>query len=33
MHGWPGYAKAISDIEHVGFYPQMGWFITNWLEL
>jgi hypothetical protein len=25
--------KAISDIQYVGFYPQMGWFVTNWLEL
>jgi hypothetical protein len=33
LHGWPGYGKAISDIEYVSFYPQMGWFVTNWLEL
>ena len=33
LHGWPGHGKAISDIEYVGFYPQMGWFVTNWLEL
>ncbi len=33
LHGWPGYGKAISEIEYVGFYPQMGWFVTNWLEL
>ena len=33
LHGWPGYAKAVSDIEYFGFYPQMGWFVTNWLEL
>jgi hypothetical protein len=33
LHGWPGYGKALSDIEYVGFYPQMGWFVTNWLEL
>lgn len=33
LHGWPGYGKAITDIEFVGFYPQMGWFVTNWLEL
>ena len=28
-----GYYKAVSDIQDVGFYPQMGWFVTNWLEL
>src|SRR5688572_33307126 len=33
LHGWPGYGKAISDIAYVAFYPQMGWFVTNWLEL
>jgi hypothetical protein len=33
LHGWPGYGKAVSDIEYFGFYPQMGWFVTNWLEL
>ena len=33
LHGWPGHGKAISDIQYVGFYPQMGWFVTNWLEL
>jgi len=33
LHGWPGYGKAISDIQFVGFYPQMGRFVTNWLEL
>ncbi len=33
LHGWPGHGKAISDIEYVGFYPQMGWFVSNWLEL
>ena len=33
LYGWPGYGKATSDIQYVGFYPQMGWFITNWLEL
>src|SRR5688500_9366672 len=22
LHGWPGYGKAITDIEYVGFYPQ-----------
>ena len=33
LYGWPGYRKAITDIEYVGFYPQMGWFVTNWLEL
>ena len=33
LHGWPGYGKAISDIRYFGFYPQMGWFVTNWLEL
>jgi hypothetical protein len=32
LHGWPGHGKAISDIQYVGFYPQMGWFVTNWLE-
>jgi hypothetical protein len=33
LHGWPGYAQAVSDIEYFGFYPQMGWFVTDWLEL
>src|SRR5688572_31805501 len=33
LHGWPGHGKAISDIQHVGFYPQLGWFVANWLEL
>jgi lipid A 3-O-deacylase len=33
LHGWPGYGKAISDIHYVGFYPQMGWFVSDWLEL
>jgi hypothetical protein len=33
LHGWPGYGKTTSDIQHVGFYPQIGWFVTNWLEL
>ena len=33
MHGWPGYARTVSDIKYLGFYPQMGWFVTNWLEL
>jgi hypothetical protein len=31
--GWPGRGKAVTDIQYVGFYPQMGWFVTNWLEL
>jgi hypothetical protein len=33
LHGWPGYGKAISDIQYVGFYPQIGWFVADWLEL
>ena len=33
LRGWPGYGKAVSDIQYFGFYPQMGWFVTNWLEL
>ena len=33
LHGWPGYAKAVSDIQYFGFYPQIGWLVTNWLEL
>jgi hypothetical protein len=33
LHGWPGYGKAVSDIQYVGFYPQMGWFVSDWLEL
>ena len=33
LHGWPGYGRAISEIQYIGFYPQMGWFVTNWLEL
>jgi hypothetical protein len=32
-HGWPGYGKARSDIAFVGFYPQLGWFVTSQLEL
>jgi hypothetical protein len=33
LHGWPGYGKAISDVEYIGLYPQMGWLVTDWLEL
>ena len=33
LHGWPGYDQTVSDIQYFGFYPQMGWFVTNWLEL
>jgi hypothetical protein len=33
LHGWPGYGKATTDIQFVGFYPQMGWFVADWLEL
>lgn len=33
LHGWPGYGKAISDVQFVGFYPQMGWFVSDELEL
>jgi lipid A 3-O-deacylase len=33
LHGWPGYGKAISDIQFVAFYPQIGWFATNRFEL
>ena len=27
---WPGYAQTVSDIQYFGFYPQMGWFVTDW---
>jgi hypothetical protein len=33
LHGWPGYGKAVSDIGYLAFYPQMGWFVADWLEL
>lgn len=33
LYGWPGYGESISDIQFVAFYPQMGWFVTDWLEL
>ena len=33
LHGWPGYDRTVSDSQYFGFYPQMGWFVTNWLEL
>ena len=34
LHGWPGYGQTVSDIQSLGFFcPQMGWFVTDWLEL
>lgn len=33
LHGLPGYGKAVSDIQFVAFYPQMGWFLLSRLEL
>jgi hypothetical protein len=36
-HSWrfgvPGYGKTKSDVEVVAFHPQMGWFLTDRLEL
>ena len=31
--GFPGYGKTESDVAFVAFYPQMGWFLTDRLEL
>jgi lipid A 3-O-deacylase len=33
LRGWPGYGQAVSDIQFVSFYPQIGWFVTRRLEL
>ena len=30
--GWPGFGKQRSDMQFVGFYPQLGWFLTSRLE-
>ena len=36
-HSWrngvPGYDKTTSDVQFVAFHPQMGWFVTDRLEL
>lgn len=32
-HGLPGYGKTETDIAFVAFHPQMGWFVTDSLEL
>ena len=32
-HGLPGYGKTESDIAFAAFYPQMGWFVSQHLEL
>lgn len=31
--GWPGFGKQGTDIQFVGFYPQLGWFLTSRLEM
>ena len=31
--GFPGYGKTASDVAFVAFHPQMGWFLTDRLEL
>lgn len=32
-HGIPGYGKTKSDVQLVTFHPQMGWLVTDHLEL
>ena len=32
-HGLPGYGKTESDVQFVGFHPQLGRFVTDHLEL
>jgi hypothetical protein len=32
-HGWPGYGKTQSDLAFIAFHPQMGWFVSDHLEL
>jgi len=31
--GWPGYGKTSTDVAFFAFYPQMGWFVSDRLEL
>ena len=31
--GFPGYGKTESDVAFIAFHPQMGWFLTDCLEL
>ncbi len=31
--GFPGYSHTSTDIAFVAFHPQMGWFVTDRLEL
>lgn len=31
--GWPGYGKTSTDIAFFAFHPQMGWFLSDRLEL
>lgn len=31
--GFPGFGKTSSDIAFAAFHPQMGWFVTDRLEL
>lgn len=31
--GWPGYGKTRNHIGFVAFHPQMGWFVSDRLEL
>jgi hypothetical protein len=33
QYGVPGYNKTTSDVQYVAFHPQMGWFVTDRLEL
>ncbi|MGH9147391.1 MAG: acyloxyacyl hydrolase [Vicinamibacterales bacterium] len=32
-YGVPGFEKTTSDVQFVAFHPQMGWFVTDRLEL
>lgn len=32
-HGWPGYGQGRTDVSFFAFHPQMGWFVTDRLEL
>ena len=31
--GWPGFGRTESDIAFAAFHPQMGWFVSDRLEL
>lgn len=32
-HGWPGYANTQSNLAFLAVHPQMGWFVSDRLEL